>query len=260
MGTYGSFTLPFRGFSASQDCSVGYWSDHDAEAKAFQRRQEAAKGAIAARREPLQKIYGHFADGAHPWRRHVVHLDRERTTERADDYKARYELPSLVGADGDFTIHLYFKKGVAAVHREIALAGFILCQPFRAFFRIAPASTRPIAEEFERLFSGWGWTESCLGFPGALMMAHAREAEVRELARGSSEASANAALILSAMDGRPIPAEVVERLDVGLLIRFASDAQWPQIREHARVKIGDLGERDSVVREWWQPLFAEKGP
>jgi hypothetical protein len=257
MGTYGDFTQPFRGFSASQDCSVGSWSDHGAEGKAFEENQKRAKKALIASEASFQRIYDRFVAGDHPYRRRVVPLDRARTTERPDDYKIRFALPPLLRpSEGAFTLHLYLLEGVPEAHRELALAGFILCQPYRTLFQVGPASTRPIADEFERLFSGWGWKESCLAFPAALSMAYSREAEVRELARGSSAASANAALLLSAMEGLPIPAAVIARVDVGILIRFAPDAQWAQIREHAMRTMGDLEGRDSVVREWWAPLFA----
>ncbi|MFH1706821.1 MAG: hypothetical protein ABIF71_02765 [Planctomycetota bacterium] len=257
MGTYGSFTQPFCGFSASQDCSVGYWSDHEAEAKAYERRQAAAQMALLAQCELFHRVYDRFAQGDHRYRRHLVHLDRERTKERDDDYKIRFDLPARKrrddaafdgGPGGRIAVHLYLKSGVAPVHRELALAGFILSQAahFRELFQI-----EAVAPAFGGVFSGWGWTESCLAFPRALMMALANEAAL------GSDGSVNAALLRSAIDGAPIPAEVIAAADVGLLIRFAPDAQWPQILQQAMTTMGDLQRHDSMVRAWWGPLFAE---
>jgi hypothetical protein len=248
MGTYGSFTLPFRGYSASQDCSVGYWSDHDAEAAAFRRRRKEAKESLAELGPVFQRIYDRFADGAHPWRRHLEHLDRERTREREDDYKIRFDLPPLKGhpVDARVSIHLYLKNDLARAVRELALAGFVLSQAahFRDLFQV-----EPIASSFQEILGGWSWTETCLGFPRALMKAVADEDALRR------DPSESAALLRSAVDGTPIPDEVVATADPGLLVRFSPDRQWPQIVARVREKLGDLGRRDSVVREWWAPIL-----
>jgi hypothetical protein len=248
MGTYGSGTRLFRGYSASQDCSVGYWSDHDAEARAFRERQKEAKKTLSGFQPVFQKIYDRFADGAHPWRRHVAHLDRERRRERQDDYKIRFDLPSFKdpATGGRISFHLYLKRDVAPAVRELTLAGFVLSQAsqFRELFHL-----EPVADSFENILRGWGWTETCMAFPRALQKALA---DVDALRR---DPSPHAALLRSAVEGTPIPDDVVASADVGLLVRFSSDAQWPQILARAREAMGDLGRRDSVVREWWAPLL-----
>src|SRR5262245_42808245 len=235
MGTYGSATLAFRGYSASQDCSVGYWSDHEAEADAFRSRQKDAKEHLAELKPVFQRIYDRFADGTHAWRRHLVHLDRDRTRERQDDYKVRFVLPDFKDrpVDGRISIHLYVKSDVAPALREMALAGFLLSQAsqFRELFRM-----EPIGGTFEEILRGWSWTETCLGFPRALMKALADEDALRR------DPSPEAALLRSAIDGTPIPDGVVATADPGLLVRFAFDAQWPQIFARTREALGD--------REW----------
>lgn len=239
MGTYGSATVAFRGFSASQDCSVGYWSDHDAEAEAFRRRQKEAKQALKALEPVFRKIYDRFAAGDHAWRRHRVHLDRDRTRERQDDYKIRFDLPPLTGhpSDGRLSIHLYLKRDLAPAVREVALAGFLLSQAahFRELFVVSPVN-----DSVADILRGWSWTETCLGFPRALQKAFADPDGLRR------DPSPPAALVRAAIDGTPIPEEVLAAADPGLLVRFASDAEWPRIQ--ARVR--------SVVRgEWWGPLL-----
>lgn len=249
MGTYGSATLAFRGFSASQDCSVGYWSDHDAEAEAFRDRQKQAKKALGELEPLFQRIYDRFADGAHGWRRHRVHLDRERTRERQDDYKIRFVLPDFKDrpVHGRISVHLYLHRNLAPAIRETALAGFVLSQAahFRELFRM-----EPVGGTFEEILRGWSWTETCLGFPRALMKALADEEALRR------DPTPHAVLLRSAIDGTPIPDDVIATADPGLLIRFASDAQWPRILGRVREAMGDLDRRDSVVREWWTPLLA----
>jgi len=241
MGTYGSATVAFRGYSASQDCSVGYWSDHDAEAEAFRRGQKDAKKRLAELEPVFQRIYDRFAGGSHAWGRHLVHLDRDRTRERQDDYKVRFDLPPLKDrpADGRISVHLYLKSDVAPVIREMALAGFLLSQAahLRELFQVDP-----IGGTFEEILRGWTWTETCLGFPRALQKALADENALRR------DPSPHAAMLRSAIDGTPIPEEVVATADVGLLVRFASDAQWPAIRARAREALQE--------RDWWAPLFA----
>jgi hypothetical protein len=249
MGTYGSATVTFRGFSASQDCSVGYGSDHDAEAEAFRRGQREAKKRLGELQAIFQRIYDRFAGGTHAWRRHLVHLDRDRTRERQDDYKIRFDLPPFQAPHegGRIAVHLYLKRDLAPAIRETVLAGFLLSQAAHArdLFRI-----EPVAGSFEEIFRGWSWTETCLAFPRALMKALADEEALRR------DPSPHAALLRAAIDGTPIPSEVVATLDPGLLVRFASDAQWPQILARVREAMGDLEHRDSVVREWWTPLLA----
>jgi hypothetical protein len=240
MGTYGSATVAFRGFSASQDCSVGYWSDHDAEARAFQSRQKEAKKRLKELQPLFQRIYDRFVDGPHAWRRHVAQVDRDRSREREDDYKIRFDLPPLTDPveGGRISIHLCLKADLAPAIRETALAGFLLSQAahFRDLFRV-----EPVASSFEEILRGWGWTEACLGFPRALMKALADEDALRR------DPSPHAALLRSAVDGKPIPDEVVASADPGLLVRFSSDAQWPQILARAR---------EALVGEWWSPLLA----
>jgi len=248
MGTYGSGTRAFRGYSASQDCSVGYWSDHDAEAAAFRARQKEAKKLLAGLQPLFQKIFDRFADGEHPWRRHVELLDRDRTRERQDDYKIRFDLPPFKDRlqGGRIAFHLYLKRDLAPPVRELALAGFLLSQAahFRELFRV-----EPIADSFESLVRGWGWTETCLAFPRVLQKALADEDALRR------DPSPHAALLRAAIDGTPIPEEVVATADVGFLVRFSSDQQWPQILARAREAMGDLARRDSVVRDWWGPIL-----
>ena len=55
MGTYGSFTQPFRGFSVSQDCSVGFSSDHEAEGREFRELKLAARERLRSMRDPDRK-------------------------------------------------------------------------------------------------------------------------------------------------------------------------------------------------------------
>jgi hypothetical protein len=248
MGTYGSATVAFRGYSASQDCSVGSWSDHDAEAEAFRRGQKEAKKRLEALQPVFQRIYDRFVDGSHAWRRHLAHVDRDRTRERQDDYKIRFDLPPLKEPPegGRLSVHLYLKSDLAPAVREMTLAGFLLSQAahFPGLFRM-----ERVGGTFGEVLGGWGWTESCLGFPRALMKALADEESLRQ------DPSPHAALLRSAIDGTPIPQEIVATADVGLLVRFSPDAQWPQIIARAREAMGDLDRRDSVVREWWKPLL-----
>jgi hypothetical protein len=240
MGTYGSATVAFRGYSASQDCSVGYWSDHDAEAEAFRRRQKEAKKRLAELEPLLKRIYDRFADGSHAWRRHLVHLDRDRTRERQDDYKVRFDLPSFKDrpVDGRISVHLYLKRDVAPAIREVTLAGFLLSQTvhWRELFGV-----EAVGSSFDEILRGWSWSETCLGFPRALMKALADEEATRR------DPHPHAALLRAAIDGTPIPDEVVASADPGLLVRFSPDAQWPRIRARARESLGG---------EWWAPLFA----
>jgi hypothetical protein len=249
MGTYGSATLAFRGYSASQDCSVGYWSDHEAEADAFRSRQKQAKKALAELQPLFQRIYDRFAGGEHGWRRHLARLDRDRTRERQDDYRIRFVLPPFQDrpVDGRISIHLYLKRDVAPVNRELALAGFLLSQAahFRDLFRVDS-----VGQSFEEILRGWSWTETCLGFPRAIEKAVCDEDALRR------DPSPQAALVRAALDGTPIPEDVIATADPGLLIRFASDAQWPRILARVREAMVDLDRRDSSVREWWTPLLA----
>src|SRR5436190_9166415 len=253
MGTYGSGRRTFRGNSANQDCSVGYWSDHEAEAKAFRSRQKEAKKTLAGFQPVFQKIYDRVADGAHPWRRHVAHLDRVRTRERQDDYTIRFDLPAFKdrAAGGPIALHQYLKRGLAPALRELALAGFLLSQAahFRELFHL-----EPVADRFQDILRGWGWTQTSLAFPRALQKALADEDALRR------DPSPEAALVRSVVDGTPIPDEVIASADVGLLVRFASDAQGPQVLQRARESLGDLERRDSVVRNWWHPLLGSGKP
>jgi hypothetical protein len=243
MGTYGSGRRTFRGYSANQDCSVGYWSDHDAEARAFRERQKQARKTLAGFQPVFQKIYDRFADGAHPWRRHVAQLDRDRTREHQDDYKVRFVLPPFKdrGTEGRIALHLYLKRDLAPAERELALAGFLLSQAvhWRELFAL-----EPVADRFEDILLGWGWMETCLAFPRAFQKALADEDALRR------DPTPHAALLRSAVDGTAIPDEVVATLEPGLLLRFSSDRQWPQILARARGAMVDPQHRD-----WWKPVL-----
>ena len=136
---------------------------------------------------------------------------------------------ALEPAVGRIALHLYVKKELSRIQRELALAGFLLSQvaggPFRELF---VGERTKAAVDLSDCFAHWGWTETCLAFPQAFLAFFADESK----SRAAADHSLNAALLLSAVDAVPIPARWIEtasRESIGLLLRFAPDSQFDEI-------------------------------
>ncbi len=73
-GTYGGVSHNHRGYSAGVDCSVGSWSDHAAEGRAFDECKKRAELELVEREPSLAQMYRHFTGGAHGRRRLLSRL------------------------------------------------------------------------------------------------------------------------------------------------------------------------------------------
>src|SRR5688500_10576910 len=89
-GTYGSVDRTFGGVRFSVDISVGYWSDHDAEAKEFAEREKAATRELDGRRAELEEMVRHYRSGKHAYAQRRGLLAAKANPSGA---KARLELP-----------------------------------------------------------------------------------------------------------------------------------------------------------------------
>jgi hypothetical protein len=77
-GTYGGVNRSYVGYAAGVDCSVGRWSDHAAEARAFESCKQQAEQELTRREPELRRMYRHFVDGAHGRRALVPRLAPDR--------------------------------------------------------------------------------------------------------------------------------------------------------------------------------------
>lgn len=265
MSSKGGVTVAFRGYSVTESINVGNRAP-EAEAREYREKEAEAAIGIRALAPDLQKIYDHYADGHHAYRKHRHLLDRDRAEVRSGDRKSSFRLPPAFRRGLQWPeMGLFIKEGVPEVLREKVLADLLLSQfaggPLGSLY--AEPHVDPTLALEERIVN----VLDSQSLPPAWGVALARERELRRMLREAPAGPRYAALLLtSAVDRAPIPAEAFDLLDelppvgepsgpLATLLRFLPDAQWEAGIARIREDLGPLLRSDPRLQAWWAPVL-----
>ncbi len=265
MSTSGECVVPFRGYSVAVSISVGEQADPTREAAMYAQREEEGRRYVRDNADRYARLYARFAAGVPGRKRFLGRLDRDRVDARDGDYRTRFEPPEDRGQ-----IYLHLAKGTPDALCEKLLADFILSPAVKA--RLAEAGPDHVArgreKAYDECFQRWNWHELSLGLAHDVRFALANTAWLREQSKGpDSELTWKArALLCSIGEGRigePLwrPIAAIGDGDRwlrchGMLLRIATDDEWPEVRTRVAQAYDNRGGWDSYVEEWWRPLLS----
>jgi hypothetical protein len=177
-GSYGGVSHAFAGYSTNIDCSVGSWSDHAAEGRAFDTCKQRAEAELAGRDPEIAALYRHFL--AHARAQLAALLDR--AAQKGDwEHSVRVELPHSDPATRNIVLQLFVKNQASEAQRYKLAAELARTQLLQGglFAKDLPRSDRDLAET-QQLLVGVTARDPPLHL---LQLALERREDVAQLAR-----------------------------------------------------------------------------